>query len=54
MSPSTPLSPTTRSTPRRNRQRARAEREELYAVLDEALICHLGVLAGGEIGRAHV
>jgi nitroimidazol reductase NimA-like FMN-containing flavoprotein (pyridoxamine 5'-phosphate oxidase superfamily) len=47
MSTTTPLSPTTRSTPRRNRQRARTEREELYAVLDEALICHLGVLAGG-------
>jgi nitroimidazol reductase NimA-like FMN-containing flavoprotein (pyridoxamine 5'-phosphate oxidase superfamily) len=47
MSPSTPLSPTTRSTPRRSRQRARTERAELYAVLDEALICHLGVLSGG-------
>ena len=42
-----PLSPTARSTPRRHRERGRREREELYAVLDEALICHLGVLADG-------
>src|SRR5882757_2457623 len=42
-----PLSPTARSTPRRHRERGRRERDELYAVLDEALICHLGVLADG-------
>jgi hypothetical protein len=42
-----PLSPTPRSTPRRHRERARADRTELYAVLDEALVCHLGVLLGG-------
>ncbi|MDT7751522.1 MAG: hypothetical protein QOD96_5184, partial [Pseudonocardiales bacterium] len=37
-----PLSPTDRSTPRRHRERGRRERDELYAVLDKALICHLG------------
>jgi uncharacterized protein len=41
-----PLSPTERSTPRRHRERGRADRTELYAVLDEALVCHLGVLMG--------
>jgi hypothetical protein len=40
------LSPTQRSTLRRHHERAREDRTELYAVLDEALICHLGVLAG--------
>jgi nitroimidazol reductase NimA-like FMN-containing flavoprotein (pyridoxamine 5'-phosphate oxidase superfamily) len=39
-----PLSPTARSTPRRLRERGRRDRAELYAVLDEALICHLGVV----------
>ncbi|HEX4251636.1 MAG TPA: pyridoxamine 5'-phosphate oxidase family protein [Pseudonocardia sp.] len=42
-----PLSPTERSTPRRHRERGRRDRDELYAVLDEALICHLGVIADG-------
>jgi nitroimidazol reductase NimA-like FMN-containing flavoprotein (pyridoxamine 5'-phosphate oxidase superfamily) len=42
-----PLSPTERSTPRRHRERGRRDRDELYAVLDEALICHLGVVADG-------
>lgn len=42
-----PLSPTTRSTPRRHSERGRTERAELYAVLDEALICHLGVVLDG-------
>jgi nitroimidazol reductase NimA-like FMN-containing flavoprotein (pyridoxamine 5'-phosphate oxidase superfamily) len=42
-----PLSPTDRSTPRRHRERGRRDREELYAVLDEALICHLGVVSDG-------
>jgi uncharacterized protein len=39
-----PLSPTARSTPRRLRERGRRDRAELFAVLDEALICHLGVV----------
>jgi nitroimidazol reductase NimA-like FMN-containing flavoprotein (pyridoxamine 5'-phosphate oxidase superfamily) len=47
MSAMPPLSPTERSTLRRHRERARADRAELYAVLDEALICHLGVVADG-------
>jgi nitroimidazol reductase NimA-like FMN-containing flavoprotein (pyridoxamine 5'-phosphate oxidase superfamily) len=42
-----PLSPTARSTLRRHCERARQDRTELYAVLDEALICHLGVVTGG-------
>lgn len=42
-----PLSPSERSTVRRHRERGRRERAELYAVLDEALICHLGVVQGG-------
>lgn len=42
-----PLSPTVRSTPRRHAERARRDRAELYAVLDEALICHLGVVLDG-------
>jgi nitroimidazol reductase NimA-like FMN-containing flavoprotein (pyridoxamine 5'-phosphate oxidase superfamily) len=44
---SVPLSPTARSTPRRHPERARADRAELYALLDEALICHLAVLVDG-------
>lgn len=43
----TPLSPTPRSTLRRHHDRARSDRTELYAVLDEGLICHLGVLLDG-------
>jgi len=42
-----PLSPTPRSTLRRARERAQQDRAELYAVLDEALICHLGVVVDG-------
>lgn len=42
-----PLSPTERSTPRRHRERGRRDRAELYGVLDEALICHLGVVLDG-------
>ncbi|MFQ6392420.1 pyridoxamine 5'-phosphate oxidase family protein [Nocardia sp. KC 131] len=42
-----PLSPTTRSTPTRAKDRARADRAELDAVLDAGLICHLGVVLGG-------
>jgi nitroimidazol reductase NimA-like FMN-containing flavoprotein (pyridoxamine 5'-phosphate oxidase superfamily) len=42
-----PLSPTARSTPTRAKDRARADRAELDAVLDAGLICHLGVVLGG-------
>ncbi|WP_031167092.1 pyridoxamine 5'-phosphate oxidase family protein [Streptosporangium roseum] len=41
------LSPTPRTTLRRSKERARTDREDLYAVLDAGLICHLGVVAGG-------
>lgn len=42
-----PLSPTDRSTVRRHAERGRTDRAELHAVLDEALICHLGVVVDG-------
>lgn len=42
-----PLSPTPRTTPNRHRERASADRRDLYDVLDSALICHLGVLIDG-------
>jgi uncharacterized protein len=41
------LSPTRRSTPTRLRERARSERAELYSVLDEGLVCHLGIVRDG-------
>jgi nitroimidazol reductase NimA-like FMN-containing flavoprotein (pyridoxamine 5'-phosphate oxidase superfamily) len=41
------LSPTARSTLRRNRQRARQDRAELYALLDSVLVCHLGLVLDG-------
>jgi uncharacterized protein len=43
MSVTSPLSPTVRTTLRRSRERARHDRTELYDILDEALICHIGV-----------
>jgi nitroimidazol reductase NimA-like FMN-containing flavoprotein (pyridoxamine 5'-phosphate oxidase superfamily) len=45
---STRLSPTPRSTLRRKAERSVADREALHAILDEALICHLGVVVDGE------
>lgn len=42
-----PLSPTPRSTIRRGPNRARTDRAELYAVLDEGRICHLGLVRDG-------
>lgn len=42
-----PLSPTPRSTIRRGAARARTDRAELYAVLDEGRICHLGIVRDG-------
>jgi nitroimidazol reductase NimA-like FMN-containing flavoprotein (pyridoxamine 5'-phosphate oxidase superfamily) len=42
-----PLSPTARSTPGRHGERARTDRSELYALLDEGMICHLAVVLGG-------
>jgi nitroimidazol reductase NimA-like FMN-containing flavoprotein (pyridoxamine 5'-phosphate oxidase superfamily) len=43
----TPLSPTTRSTPRREKERAQADRATLYDVLGSSLVCHLGVVVDG-------
>ena len=42
-----PLSSTARSTVTRLRERARTDRAELYAVLDSALLCHLGLVVDG-------
>ena len=44
---STPLSPTPRSTPRREKERAQSDRAALYDVLAASLICHLGVVVDG-------
>jgi nitroimidazol reductase NimA-like FMN-containing flavoprotein (pyridoxamine 5'-phosphate oxidase superfamily) len=41
------LSNTPRTKLKRKRERGRTDRDDLYAVLDAALICHLGVLAQG-------
>jgi nitroimidazol reductase NimA-like FMN-containing flavoprotein (pyridoxamine 5'-phosphate oxidase superfamily) len=41
------LSPTPRSTPRRENDRALSDRSALYDVLDSSLICHLGVVVDG-------
>jgi uncharacterized protein len=41
------LSTTRRSTVTRLRERARTDRNDLYAVLDAGLICHLGVVRDG-------
>lgn len=45
--PPSPLSPTPRSTLGRNAARGRTDRAELYAVLDEGLVCHLGLVRDG-------
>jgi len=42
-----PLSPTPRSTPRREKERAQTAREALHEVLDAAVICHLAVVVDG-------
>ena len=42
-----PLSPTTRSSPRREKERAQTDRATLYDVLDASLVCHLGVVVDG-------
>ena len=44
---STPLSPTERSTPRREKERAQTDRAALYDVLATALVCHLAVVVDG-------
>jgi nitroimidazol reductase NimA-like FMN-containing flavoprotein (pyridoxamine 5'-phosphate oxidase superfamily) len=42
-----PLSPTPRSTPRREKERAQRDRATLYDVLDASLVCHLAVVVDG-------
>lgn len=42
-----PLSPTERSSPQRERERARSDRAALHAVLAEGVICHLAVVVDG-------
>ena len=44
---STALSSTGRTTLHRHKERAQTDREDLYAVLDAGLICHLGVSMDG-------
>jgi uncharacterized protein len=46
-SSSAPLSPTERSTPRREKERAQTDRRALYDVLDASLVCHLAVVVDG-------
>jgi hypothetical protein len=41
------LSRTARTELQRHRERGRPDRDDLYAVLDAGLICHLGVIADG-------
>ena len=41
------LSSTPRTGLNRHRERGRTDRDDLYAVLDAGLICHLGVIADG-------
>jgi uncharacterized protein len=41
------LSSTPRTALRRHRERGRTDRDDLYAVLDAGLICHLGVIVHG-------
>jgi nitroimidazol reductase NimA-like FMN-containing flavoprotein (pyridoxamine 5'-phosphate oxidase superfamily) len=43
----TPLSPTERSSPRREKERAQTDRAALHDVLDASLVCHLGVVVDG-------
>jgi uncharacterized protein len=42
-----PLSPSARTSLTRHSERGRTDRQELYAVLDAGLVCHLGVITGG-------
>lgn len=43
---STPLSPTDRTTVRRGSNRAQSQREAMHALLDDALVAHVGVVVG--------
>ncbi len=50
---SSPLSPSTRTTVSRGRGRAVVDRDELHALLGDALVAHLGVTVPGDEGAAH-
>ncbi len=41
------LSPTDRTTITRHRERGATERDDLFAVLEEALVCHVGIVRDG-------
>ncbi len=43
----TAYQPTARTTPTRYRERARYDRAAIHAILDEALVCHLGYSTAG-------
>lgn len=43
----TAYQPTTRTTPTRYRERALYDRRTVHAILDEALVCHVGYLSAG-------
>jgi uncharacterized protein len=42
------LSATPRTTLTRHRERGRSDRDDLFAVLHEALVCHVGIVRDGE------
>ena len=42
------LSPTSRTRLTRHRERGSAEREHLFAIIREALVCHVGIVRDGE------
>lgn len=46
-------SPTTRTDVRRHPERASTERADLLAILEEAVVCHVGVLRSDPSGTAH-
>ena len=46
--PTTVYGPTSRTTPTRLRERARYDAETVHAILDEAMICHVGFTVDGE------
>jgi len=47
MTETSPLSPTPRATITRKKDRGRTDRADLYAVLDEGMVCHLGIVLDG-------
>lgn len=47
MTSGTPLSPTERSRPRREKERAQSERAALFDVLAASVVCHLAVVVDG-------